>query len=274
MNTKELLTIAKNKTARFARAAAGMARQMWQSEYAETIRNGLKPENLRPKLEKARDFIVKFTKEQPRTASFIYVSLFCVMSISFFDLPVARACLAKNANSLWSNIAAVNPSGWWFLILIAVGLGYTVAAGLSLTTDAFECNLDKAKKTLFVLLSLSLSSLFTVFFNILIGRYTPEFLETMHLYGFSSFRFRLTETSFPSFGVQSAWAVALAAGWCCSRFKKAFYAAAGVVTLALPLSGACFISDAVMGTYVAVIMYSAARWIVSENRENTPLFTR
>ena len=41
MNTKELLTIAKNKTARFARAAAGMARQMWQSEYAETIRNEL-----------------------------------------------------------------------------------------------------------------------------------------------------------------------------------------------------------------------------------------
>ncbi|HBO59249.1 MAG TPA: hypothetical protein DD624_05005 [Alphaproteobacteria bacterium] len=274
MNTKELLTTAKLKTVRAVRAVADITRRAWQSERAQEIRNGLRPENLRPKVMKTRDFIVKFTREQPRTAGFIYVSLFCVLSISFFDLPVAKACLAKNADGVWANIAAINPSGWWFLILAAVGLGYMVAAGLSLTTEAFERSLDKAKKTLFVLLALSMSSLFTVFFNILIGRYTPEFLETMHVYGFASFRFRLTETSFPSFGVQSAWAVALAAGWCCSRFKRLFYAFAALVTMALPLAGVCFVSDAVMGAYVAVIMYSAARWIVSENRENSPLFTR
>ncbi len=274
MSKKELLTIIVEKAAPKIRAFAEKAKQAWQSERARRCRDGLKWNNLRPKLKKAGRFIVDFTRAQPRTASFIYVCLFCVFSIEFLDLPIADLCLKNQNDTVWATISAVNPSGWWFPILLVIGTVYTVIAGLSLTTEAFERNLDKAKKTAFILLSLSVSSLLTVFFNILVGRYTPEFLETMHLYGFSSFRFRLTETSFPSFGVQSIWAVALAAAYQMPLFKKAFYAVAAVVSAALPLAGACFVSDAVMGAYVGVLMYSAARWMVSENRENTPLFTR
>ena len=274
MKTHELLKKAKEKAAFAAHLIARKATEVRQSEHLARLKTALKPENLRPKAIKARDFIVNFTKEQPRTAGFIYVCLFCAFFITFLDEPIARARLAHRAESAWTTVAALNPSGWWFPILIAVGLAYTIAAGLSLTTEAFERNILKTKKILFVLLSLSMSSLLTVFFNILVGRYTPEFLETMHLYGFASFRFRLTETSFPSFGVQSIWAVALAAGGYCPNFKKAFIGVAAVMTAAYPIAADCFVSDAAMGAYIGILMYSAARWVVSKDRENTPLFTR
>ena len=255
MKTQELLIKIKEKTALAAQIAVRKANAFCQSERAVRLKNALKPENLRPALLKARDSVVTFTKEQPRTAGFIYVCLFCAFSITFLDEPIARGRLALRGESFWANVAALNPSGWWFPILIAAGLAYT-------------------KKILFVLLALSLSSLLTVFFNILVGRYTPEFLETMDLYGFSSFRFRLTETSFPSFGAQSIWAVALAAGAFCARGKNVFIGIAAVMTVALFMSAECFLSDAVMGAYIGVLMYSAACWIVSENRENSPLLTR
>lgn len=274
MKTQELLIKIKEKTALAAQIAVRKANAFCQSERAVRLKNALKPENLRPALLKARDFVVTFTKEQPRTAGFIYVCLFCAFSITFLDEPIARGRLALRGESFWANVAALNPSGWWFPILIVVGLAYTVAAGLSLTTESFERNMTKTKRILFVLLALSLSSLLTVFFNILVGRYTPEFLETMDLYGFSSFRFRLTETSFPSFGAQSIWAVALAAGAFCARGKNVFIGIAAVMTVALFMSAECFLSDAVMGAYIGVLMYSAACWIVSENRENSPLLTR
>lgn len=274
MKTHELLKKAKEKAAFAVRLIVRKAAEVRQSERLARLKTALKPENLRPKAIKARDFIVKFTKEQPRTAGFIYVCLFCAFFITFLDEPIARARLAHRAESAWTTVAALNPSGWWFPILIAVGLAYTIAAGLSLTTEAFERNILKTKNILFILLTLSMSSLLTVFFNILVGRYTPEFLETMHLYGFASFRFRLTETSFPSFGVQSIWAVALAAGGYCPNFKKTFIGVAAVMTAAYPIAADCFVSDAVMGAYIGILMHSAALWVVSEDRENTPLFTR
>ena len=146
-------------------------------------------------------------------------------------------------------------------------------AGLSLTTEAFEKNMIKARAVLFVLLTLSLSSLTSLLLNILTGRYIPSFLDSMNLYGFSAMRFRVSETSFPSFDAQSIWAVAVAAGIYLSRFRKAFYVFAGLVTLGLVLTARCFISDAVMGTYIGIIMCYAAAWIVSENRENFPLIS-
>jgi membrane-associated phospholipid phosphatase len=146
-------------------------------------------------------------------------------------------------------------------------------AGLSLTTEVFEKNLIKARAVLFILLTLSISSLTTLILNILVGRYTPEFLDSMNLYGFSALRFRVSETSFPSFDVQSAWAVAMATGSCLPRFKRLFCFIAGIITLSVVLTAQCFISDAVMGTYIGIIMYYAASWIVSENRENIPLIS-
>ena len=229
--------------------------------------------NLQPRLLKAKNIIVDFTKQQPKTACFIYVCLFCAFSIGFLDEPFALYALQNTKDGLWLFFTGINPAGWWYLILIALWLIYMAIAGLSLTTDVFEKNLVKARTVLFILLALSVSSLITLVLNILIGRYTPEFLDTMNLYGFSAMRFRLSETSFPSFDVQSAWVVAMAAGAYLPKLKRLFYAIAGVITAALVLTAQCFISDAVMGMYIGIIMYYAANWIVSENRENFPLIS-
>lgn len=233
----------------------------------------LKWNNLRPRLIRAREVIAAFTKEQPKTAAFIYVCLFCAFSINFLDKPFALSCLNDNKEGVFYALAEINPSGWWFLILIALWLVYMAVAGLSLTTEVFEKNLQKAHAVLFILLTLSLSSLVTLVINVLAGRYTPEFLDTMHLYGFSAFRFRVTETSFPSFSVQSLWAVAMASAYFLPKIRKLLYALAGLVTLSVVLTAECFISDAVMGAFIGIMMYHAAQWIVSENRDNIPLIS-
>ncbi len=233
----------------------------------------LKWTNLRPRLIKAKDIIVVFTKNQPKTAAFIYVCLFCAFSINFLDKPFALSCLNDEAEGFWHTLACINPSGWWFLILIALWLVYMAVAGLSLSTEVFEKNIQKAHAVLFVLLTLSLSSLVTLIINVLVGRYTPEFLDTMHLYGFSAFRFRVTETSFPCFSVQSLWAVAAAAAYFMPKIRKLLYAAAFLTTVSVVFTAQCFISDAVMGAFIGIMMYHAAQWIVSENRENIPLIS-
>lgn len=235
----------------------------------ETLKWG----NLRPRLIRAKEIIAVFTKEQPKTAAFIYVCLFCAFSINFLDKPFALSCMKDKTGGFFRMLAEINPSGWWFLILIALWLFYMAVAGLSLSTEVFEKNLQKAHAVLFVLLTLSLSSLVTLAVNILAGRYTPEFLDTMRLYGFSAFRFRVTETSFPSFGVQSAWAVVTATAYFLPKARKLLYALAALVTLSVVLTAECFISDAVMGAFIGIMMYHAARWIVSENRENIPLIS-
>ncbi len=98
-------------------------------------------------------------------------------------------------------------------------------------------------------------------------------LDSMHLYGFSAFRMRVTETSFPSFGAQSIWAVAVAVASFMPKFAKILYALACLVTVSIVLTAQCYLSDAVMGTYVGIMMFFVAKWIVSENRENTPLIS-
>lgn len=238
------------------------------------LREQLRWKNLRPKLETVCSAVKTFTKEQPRTAAFIYVCLFCSFSIAFLDAPLADAVLNRDRNRFLLILEDINPSGWWFLILSAVWLFFTVKAGLSLTTESFERSLANARMTAFILLTVAVSSAVTIFLNILIGRYTPYFMIKMDITGFSPFRFRLSEISFPSFGAQSIWAVACAAGHVLPKLKKAFYAAACVESAALPLTGMCFLSDAVFGAYIGVVMFSVARWIVSEERGNDPIFTR
>lgn len=233
----------------------------------------LKWTNLRPRLIRAKEIIVVFTKDQPKTAAFIYVCLFCAFSINFLDKPFALSCLNDETEGFFHTLADINPSGWWFLILIALWLIYMAVAGLSLSTEVFEKNIQKAHAVLFVILTLSLSSLVTLVINVLAGRYTPEFLDTMHLYGFSAFRFRVTETSFPSFGVQSLWALATAAAYFMPKIRRLLYTAAFFITLSVVFTAQCFISDAVMGAFIGIMMYHTAQWIVSENRENIPLIS-
>ena len=230
--------------------------------------------------EKAKTYAVKvysvlktFTKEQPKTAVFIYTCIFCALSVRFFDEPLAVSRLDADTNAFFKTLAFFNPSGWWFFILLFLWLTYMAAGGLSLTTEAFEKNLAKAKAVAFIFLTLLASSAVTFVLNILIGRYTPEMLDSMNLYGFSAFRMRVTETSFPSFGTQSIWAVAVAAATFVPKISKVLYALAVLVTLSLVATAECYLSDAVMGAYIGISMLSVSRWIVSENRENTPLIS-
>ena len=207
----------------------------------------LKEQKLKERFLTAKEIIVSFTVKQPKTAAFIYVCLFCAFSIGCLDRPFAASRLASSADGFWFYVAKLNPAGWWFLIFVILWLVYMAIAGLSLTTEVFEKNLVKARAVLFILLALSLSSATTLLLNILTGRYSPEFLDTMNLYGFSAMRFRVSETSFPSFDVQSIWIIAMAAGSYLPRAKRWFFAIAGMITLSQILTAGCFISDAVMG---------------------------
>lgn len=243
------------------------------SENVQKLKERLAWNRIRLVLASGFLFLKKFTLEQPKTASFIYVCLFCAFSIRFFDEPLAVARMRTESAPLFTLFDTFNPSGWWFFILLFLWLTYMAAGGLSLTTEAFEKNLGKAKAVAFVFLTLLVSSAVTFVLNIIIGRYTPAMLDSMHLYGFSAFRMRVAETSFPSFGAQSIWAVAIAAGSFVPRLSKLFYVLAALITLSLVMTAECYLSDAVMGTYVGIIMYGVAKWIVSENRENTPLIS-
>lgn len=227
--------------------------------------------NISPHYQNAKRILANFTIKYPKTAAFIYVCLFCSFSIRFLDEPFASAGMNSEQDSLFYHLAELNPSVWWFVILIALWLIYMAIAGLSLTTDLFEKNLEKARCVLFILLTLSLSSLLTLVLNILIGRYPPEYMETMQIYGFSAFRFRVAEISFPSFATQSLWAVIVSFASFVPRFAKLLFTFALLMTLSLVLTAHCFISDAVMGAYIGIMMYHVAQWIVSD--KNMPLIT-
>ncbi len=269
----DLLTKTKAACRHLYEKADDARKKLASSQAVQNARERLAQVRIKPALAAGVVFLKKFTLEQPKTASFIYTCLFCTLSIRFFDEPLAVARMETESAPFFTVLETFNPSGWWFFILLFLWLTYMAAGGLSLTTDAFEKNLSKAKAVAFIFLTLLVSSAVTFVLNIVIGRYTPAMLDSMHLYGFSAFRMRVAETSFPSFGAQSIWAVAVATGSFLPRLSKLFYALAFLVTLSLVMTAECYLSDAVMGAYVGVMMYGVAKWIVSENRENTPLIS-
>lgn len=249
-----------------------LKKQVEDSPAAQNVKTTLSWSNLKPRLEKYRDDLAVFTREQPKTAAFIYVCLFCAFSIRFLDRPFALWRLKNQPNAFFDAVSVLNPSGWWFFILLFLWLFFMAVAGLSLTTDAFEKNLVKARMVAFIFLTLALSSALTLFLSALTGRYAPALLGE-NLYGFVAFRFKAEETSFPSFAVQSIWAVMTAAGSFYPQAARILWGIAAFVTFCVIMAAGCFLSDAVMGAYIGIMMYFTAEWLISRNRENSPLIS-
>ena len=72
-----------------------------------------------------KERIAFYTKTEPQTAAFVYVCLFCAFSIEFLDKTLALFFLKHSFFKIFRAVAAVNPSGWWFVILGALWLTAT-----------------------------------------------------------------------------------------------------------------------------------------------------
>lgn len=232
--------------------------------------NGTVRRNAAPFCKKLSERVFYFAKHDPQTTTFVFVCLSCAFAIEFLDKAFALFFLKHEFFDIFRAVAILNPSGWWFVILGALWLIATMYAGYSSEPEIFKKLSKKAYYIVFVLMTLTISTVMTVFLNILAGRYGTDALLKEGLYGFSSLS---SGVSFPSWGAQSICAVMLAAGELYPHLRRRFAYIAGGVCLCLMLSGRYFISDVILGAYIGVMAFFIACWLVSETRENEKLLT-
>lgn len=192
--------------------------------------------------------LIQWTKDTPKTAAFIYCCILAGLSVLIFDNHTVHQTAQSKVLNLFVDI---NPSGYWFLILGVAWLFTMMKAGNAIDEKGFNFYLAQSKKVAFMGLSLALT-------GIVVGILAL-----------------LTRKMFPSFGVASAWSMAMSYYFCYPQTKKPFCVFAAIVSLALPLSHECMVSAAIMGTYFGIVMAYATRWLVNENKENSsPLIAR
>ena len=246
------------------------ARKMTASVKKNFSANGDITKKAVPFLKTCKERVLYFSKHDPQTTAFVFVCLFCAFSIEFLDKAFALFFLKHEFFDLFRAVATINPAGWWFIILGALWLIATIYAGYCAKPEIFRELSQKAYCVVFVLMTLTISSVITIFLNILAGRYDTQALLKDGLYGFSSLS---SGVSFPSWGAQTIFAVLLASGELYPHLKKRLTQIAFAVCICLILSGRYFISDVVLGAYVGIMGFFIARWLVSETRENEKLLT-
>ncbi|TAN59492.1 MAG: phosphatase PAP2 family protein [Magnetospirillum sp.] len=106
----------------------------------------------------------------------------------------------------------------------------------------------------FVFLSVAISGLLNLLIKTLVGRTRPRLLFDESIYGFVPFTHTYVTNSFPSGHSQAAFAAMTALTLVFPRYDIAFIAVAVLVAASRVLTTVHFLSDAVMGAWLGVVV--------------------
>ncbi|MBX9635794.1 MAG: phosphatase PAP2 family protein, partial [Magnetospirillum sp.] len=147
--------------------------------------------------------------DRPLVWSFIYVTLFCILSMAFLDRPLARLLKAHVQGEVEGFFKVVTHLGEAQLYLVPAGLAWAglMLASLRAMTAAARDRLRRLAITpAFIFLSIAISGLISNAIKFSLGRYRPRYLFEQDLYGFSFFNHSWGMNSFPSGHSQAGFA--------------------------------------------------------------------
>lgn len=205
------------------------------------------------------------TCERPLIWSFVYVTLFCLLSYLFLDRPVARLFKGHVGGDIEGFFKTVTHLGEAQLYLVPAGLAW---AGLMLASfrAAAQATRNRLRRLAvtpaFVFVSIALSGLVSNAIKISLGRYRPRYLFDQDLYGFSFFNSTWGMNSFPSGHSQAAFAAMTALMIVFPRYDLFWMLIAVLVAMSRVVTTVHYLSDAVAGSWLAIcVTIALARWM-------------
>lgn len=182
----------------------------------------------------------------------LVLSIACIL---WLDRPVAlyvKHDLPRGLYRFFQDITDIGKGNGWFaggaLILILSWMG----ARLALFAETAAAWRRVAVSSAYFLAAMALSGILVPTFKVLIGRLRPKFLFNEGVYAFHPFTFRMGDVTFPSGHSQIIFAAMLALGFIFPRLRWPFLAFALLIAASRVLTGAHFLGDAVMGSFLGV----------------------
>jgi len=180
------------------------------------------------------------------------VSLMIVIaSYCFWDISLANYCrkLDSSVINAADIITGLGKSTWYIV----------VSAVLFLFFRFIYKNMLYAMRSLFVLLSVSLSGIFIDLLKWIGGRSRPVELFAHGHYGFDYFRTSYEFTSFPSGHAQTAFAMAAALTLLFPRWGIPLFLTAGAVAVSRIILTAHYLSDVIAGAGIGILFTMAIK---------------
>jgi membrane-associated phospholipid phosphatase len=179
--------------------------------------------------------------------SFPIVVLFCVVGYFFFDLPIAKYC-----NSIFSHnkIRRVLKD----ISKLGIATFYLIFSAIFFLFFKFiRKRAIWSNRGLFVFLSISLSGVLIIVMKFIFGRYRPKMFFQEQLYGFEFFQLKGKITSLPSGHASTIVALMLSLYFISPKYRVIYFIIAFVVVISRVLVCHHYLTDVVVGSYVAVI---------------------
>ncbi len=187
-----------------------------------------------------------------RTAKIILILfpllvLFCVIGYFFFDLPIAQNCKSIfSSNKIRRILKDISKLG--------IATFYLICSAIIFMFFRF---IRKRKiwsnRALFVFLSISLSGMLVLITKFIFGRYRPKMFFEEQLYGFEFFQLKGKITSFPSGHASTIVALMLSLYFINPKYRVIYFIIAFVVVISRVLVCHHYLTDVVVGSYVAAI---------------------
>jgi membrane-associated phospholipid phosphatase len=192
----------------------------------------------------------------------LFIASFCfvlaVLSFFFWDIPVTRSCRELNPSVInAADIVTRLGVSTWYIVISAV---------LFLFFRFIYRNMLNAMRSLFVLLSVSLTGIFIDLLKWIGGRYRPVELFNHGHYGFGYFRTGYEFTSFPSGHAQTAFALATALTLLFPRWGIPLFLLAGAVAVSRIVLTAHYLSDVIAGAGIGILLTILIKYYFDRKR--------
>ena len=187
-----------------------------------------------------------------RTAKIILISfpivvLFCVAGYFFFDLPVAQYCKSIFPNNkirrILKDISKLGIATFYLICSAVIFMFFRFIRKREIWSN----------RALFVFLSVSSSGVLVLITKFIFGRYRPKMFFKEQLYGFEFFQLKGKITSFPSGHASTIVALMLSLYFISPKYRVIYFIIAFVVVISRVFVCHHFLTDVVVGSYVAAI---------------------
>ncbi|OPZ76455.1 MAG: PAP2 superfamily protein [Alphaproteobacteria bacterium ADurb.Bin438] len=217
--------------------------------------------------------IYNFYKANQRYVNFFLVCFVCAFSMMLIDKPLARYFKSKpEIEALFGSITKIAKVYVWIAVSLGAWGFCMVMAGLSLSSDKFEKYSRLARSFLFMLMSILSSGFVILILKITVGRARPTLLFSDEIYGVSFFNIKDEYMSFPSGHSQAICAAMASLFFIYPRYDFLYIFIALILTLSRVFTTNHYLSDIVMGSYIAVITTVAVKNYFEKNGESVRIY--
>lgn len=195
------------------------------------------------------------SRARPLAWSFVYVVLFCLLSIAVLDQPVARlfkAHIHGEAEGFFKVVTRLGQAEFYLVPAGLLWLGLMLARWKAAARATRERLGRWAIPPAFLFLSIAVSGLISNAIKFSLGRYRPRYLFEQNLYGFDFFNHAWGMNSFPSGHSQAGFAAMTALLIIFPRYDLFWLLIATLVAMSRVATTVHYLSDAVAGSWLAI----------------------